>query len=163
MFQKKLSEYRIGASGALMDEYERALFELKFILQNVTEADYMRLADAQTENEDCRSIQTIVNHLVASGYYYSNYIRQQLSMNVPTVEPKQIVHSEINREFDRMLAYTIEIFDGKWKAMDEKMEIVTIETRWGMIYTIDQLLEHAIVHALKHRRQIEKFILKFAV
>ncbi|HEY5122872.1 MAG TPA: hypothetical protein VIK14_03975, partial [Ignavibacteria bacterium] len=31
---------------------------------------------------------------------------------------------------------------------------------WGQQYDIEQLLEHAIVHILRHRRQIENFIKK---
>ena len=35
-----------------------------------------------------------------------------------------------------------------------------IHVRWGQKYDIDQLFEHAIIHILRHRRQIEKFKLK---
>ena len=35
-----------------------------------------------------------------------------------------------------------------------------IKTRWGQLYDVDQLFEHAIVHVLRHRRQIERFIVK---
>jgi hypothetical protein len=41
------------------------------------------------------------------------------------------------------------------------METIFFKTRWGVDYNIDQLFEHAIVHVLRHRRQIEKFLLKF--
>jgi uncharacterized damage-inducible protein DinB len=33
-----------------------------------------------------------------------------------------------------------------------------IRSGWGVTYDAEQLLEHAIVHVLRHRRQIEKFI-----
>jgi len=29
---------------------------------------------------------------------------------------------------------------------------------WGQQYDIEQLLEHAIVHIMRHRRQVENFI-----
>lgn len=35
-----------------------------------------------------------------------------------------------------------------------------INVRWGQQYDPEQLMQHAIVHVLKHRRQIEKFNLK---
>ena len=34
---------------------------------------------------------------------------------------------------------------------------------WGQLFDIDQLFEHAIVHILRHRRQIERFLLKLRV
>jgi hypothetical protein len=33
-----------------------------------------------------------------------------------------------------------------------------ILTHWGQVYDIDQMMEHAIVHVLKHRRQIQRFL-----
>ncbi len=159
MLKKSLEDYRTGAVGSLMDEYERAAFELKSILQNVREADYSRIVEG--ESEHCRSIQIIMNHVVRAGYGYSKYIRDALSMEALPVEDKQIPQSKIGSEIDKMLAYTAEIFEGRSKTMDEEMETVYFKTRWEVTYNIDQLFEHAIVHILRHRRQIEKFLLKF--
>jgi len=39
---------------------------------------------------------------------------------------------------------------------EEEMMGVTIDSRWGQRYDLEQLLEHAIVHVLRHRRQIER-------
>ena len=161
LLAKALKDYRQGAAGSIIDEYERAAFELKFIVQNVSEEDYTRIADAETKNEDCRSIQTIMKHVVRSGYFYANYIREPLLMNCLPVESKQIEHRKVGDEIDKMLAYTIEIFDGRWQTMDEQMMKVMINARWGIAYNIDQMLEHAIVHVLRYRRQIDKFLLKF--
>ena len=152
--------YRKGASGSLMDEYERAAFELKSIVQNISEESYTRISDAETENEDCRSIETITNHVIRSGFSYANYIRESLLMNFVPVEHKPIAHAEVGNEIDRMLAYTVEIFEGRWETMDDEMINSVINARWGVTYNIDQLFEHAIVHVLRHRRQIEKFIIK---
>jgi hypothetical protein len=33
-------------------------------------------------------------------------------------------------------------------------------TGWGQHYDIEQMMEHAIVHVLRHRRQVEKFVEK---
>lgn len=161
LLKKGLNDYRKGAIGALIDEYERAALEVKTIVQSVSEENYICIADAETQNEDCRSIQTIVSHVIRAGFSYANYIRESLSMTGSPVEDKKITYLEISSEMDRMLAYTVEIFDGKWEIMDEQITNSIITARWGVIYNIDQLLEHAIVHVLKHRRQIEKFLLKF--
>lgn len=60
-----------------------------------------------------------------------------------------------------MITYTAEIFEGERRLTDDEMQNVYFKTRWCVNYNIDQLLEHAIVHILRHRRQIEKFTLKF--
>ncbi|MEP6900963.1 MAG: DinB family protein [Actinomycetota bacterium] len=159
LIKKALEDYRQGAVGSLMDEYERAAFELKSLIKNVGAEDYTRIV--RGESAHCHSIEVIMNHVVRAGYGYSKYIRDALSMNALPVEDKQIPHAEIGGEIDKMLAYTAEIFDGRRQMTDEEMENVYFKTRWEVIYNIDQLFEHAIVHILRHRRQIEKFLLKF--
>lgn len=157
--QKSLEDYRPGAIGSLLDEYERATLYLKRVLQSVSEEDYKRVADAETENEDCRSIETIMNHVVRAGYFYIKYIRESLSMDISPVENNKFEKKEIANELDSVIAETVAIFDGNWDEINEKMTSVYIDAGWGVRYNIDQMMEHAIVHALRHRRQIEKFIL----
>lgn len=159
MLEKSLEDYRKGAIGSLLDEYEKALSELKSVLQKTSEASYSRLVEG--EDDHCRSIQMIMNHVVRAGYGYSKYIRDALSMDANTVEDKQIPQTEIANELDKMFAYTAAIFEGERKITDEEMNDLYFKTRWCESYNIDQLLEHAIVHILRHRRQIEKFLLKF--
>ena len=157
--EKSLENYRKGAIGSLLDEYEKALSELMSVLQKASADDYTRIVEG--EDEHCRSIQVIMHHVVRAGYGYSKYIRDALSMGVNTVEDKQIPKAEIGAEIDKMFAYTAAIFEGERAVTDEEMNELFFKTRWGVNYNIDQLLEHAIVHVLRHRRQIQKFILKF--
>lgn len=159
LLKKTLEDYRKGAIGSLMDEYERAAFELKSIVKSVGETDYTRIVEG--ESEHCHSIQVIMNHVVRAGYGYSKYIRDALAINALPVEDRQIPQAEIGGEIDKMLAYTAEIFEVERQITDEEIENVFFKTRWEITYNIDQLFEHAIVHILRHRRQIEKFLLKF--
>ena len=159
MLKKNLEDYRKGATGALMDEYEKAAFELKDVLENVGADDYTRIVEG--ESKHCHSIGVIMNHVIRAGYGYSNYIRDALSIDALPVKDRQIPQAEIGGEIDKMLAYTAEIFDGERRITDEEMENVYFKTRWEVRYNIDQLFEHAIVHILRHRRQIQKFLLQF--
>ncbi len=60
-------------------------------------------------------------------------------------------------EFDSMLAYNVATLDGKWEMPDNQIEAVSMTVHWGPTYDVEQLLEHAIVHILRHRRQIDKW------
>jgi uncharacterized damage-inducible protein DinB len=155
--EKSVEQYRKGAIGSLLDEYEKALFELKAVLRNVSETNYARVVEGEAAH--CCSIQVITNHVVRAGYGYSKYIRDSLSIDALPIEDKQIPQTEIEAEIDKMLAYTAAIFEGDRQITDEEMEEIFFKTRWGVDYNIDQLLEHAIVHILRHRRQIQKFLL----
>lgn len=157
--KKSLEDYRKGAIGALLDEYERAFFELKAIVENVGEDYYNCIADAETQDEDCRSMETIMNHVIRAGYGYAKYMRDALSMESSPVEARKIPHAKIGEEIKILLAHTAAIFEGERQITDEEMNEIFFKTRWGVMFNIDQLFEHAIVHALKHRRQIEKFLI----
>ena len=150
-------KYRRGAIGALMDEYERAAEEFKDLVDKISEQEYIKIVDAETKDDDCRSVQTIVSHVINSGYGYANYIRDWFG--IPKNSPERRMHSQKDFlvEFNKMLDYASETLADKWEFSDEEIQKVKMIVRWGPQYDLEQLLEHAVVHILRHRRQIEKF------
>ena len=150
--------YRKGGIGAVMDEYERAAADLKNLIGNISETDFVKIVDPETKDEDCRSVQTIVSHVTNSGYGYANYIRDWFSIPKSSPERRLISQNDFSMELDKMLAYTSETLQDKWEFTDEEIMKVKMIVRWGPQYDLEQLLEHAVVHILRHRRQIEKFI-----
>lgn len=150
---------RIGAKGALLDEYERAILELKKVINDITPDELAYTVDRNTANSDCRSIKSILGHVISSGYSYANYIRKLKKVSVNEF-PKNLRNNiaEYNIDFSEMLLYNIETFNNFNEEDIEQFENEKkILTRWGQVYDIEQLLEHAIVHILRHRRQIENF------
>lgn len=150
--------YRSGAIGALMDEYERAAWELRDLIERIPEDDFARIVDSQTKDEDCRSVQTIMSHVVRSGYGYADYIREQLSIASSRPQPRLLSRRESLEQLEAALRYTAETLEDRWEMSAEEISGIVIKSRWGAIYDAEGLLEHAIVHLLRHRRQIEKFI-----
>jgi uncharacterized damage-inducible protein DinB len=68
---------------------------------------------------------------------------------------------DYNNALSDILNYTIQLIDDYPKMnLEESDNIKKLTTRWGQMYNIEQLLEHAIVHVLRHRRQIERFLLQ---
>lgn len=149
--------YRKGAIGALMDEYERAAEEFKNLIEKISESDFVKIVDVETKDDDCHSVQTIVSHVTNSGYGYANYIRDWFSIPKKSPERRMLSQKDFLIEFGKMFNYTSETLDGKWEFADEEIQKVKMIMRWGPHYDLEQLLEHAIVHILRHRRQIEKF------
>jgi uncharacterized damage-inducible protein DinB len=150
--------YREGAIGALMDEYERASIELDAIIERLSQSEFEKILDPHTEDEDCRSVQTIINHVIRSGYGYANSIRRatnqtELKPNFQTTNPKEaLIH------FDKMLKYTEETLEGKWKMTYDEMFYTEVIASDGTKSNLEARLEHAIVHILRHRRQLEKLL-----
>jgi len=64
----------------------------------------------------------------------------------------------VPEEIRKMIDYTIETLDSKWNMSEQEATEVKMQVRWGPTYDFEQLFEHAIVHVLRHRRQIERFL-----
>jgi len=151
------TNYRKGGIGAVMDEYERAASELENLIGNISDSDFIKIVDTETKDDDCRSVQTIVSHVTNSGFGYANYIRDWFEIPKSSPDRKLLTRDEFNSRFNDMLAYTSETLEGKWEYNDEEIQKVKMIVRWGPQYDLEQLLEHAVLHIMRHRRQIEKF------
>jgi uncharacterized damage-inducible protein DinB len=141
-----------------MDEYERAASELTRLVEQIPDEDFVRVVDSETKDEDCRSVQTIMSHVVRAGYGYADYIREQLSTASTRPQPTLLAREESLEQLGAAVQYTIETLEGRWEMTGEEISAIVIHSRWGAIYDAEGLLEHAIVHLLRHRRQIEKFM-----
>jgi uncharacterized damage-inducible protein DinB len=155
--------YREGPVGALMDEYERAASELARLVERIPDDDFARVVDSQTADDDCRSVQTIMSHVVGAAYGYADYIREQFSIASARPERRLLSRRESIAQLGAALEYTAETLEGRWEMSDEEISGMTIRSSWGVVYDLEQLLEHAVVHILRHRRQVEKFIARGVV
>ncbi len=151
-----------GAVNALLDEYAKAIAALQAVLQPIDELQLASIADAETGNPDCRSIQTVLAHVVRSGFSYCVYIRN--SRGLDDIRPEKIPRisaAEYIHDLDRVMVYTRETFTD---IVDEELEVFDVDkkmhTTWEQDYDIEQMMEHAIVHILRHRRQVERFLLR---
>lgn len=162
MNQKK--EFRNnGAIGALLDEYEKALNELIETINDISEKELAKIIDFETDDEDCRSIQSVLAHVVQSGYTYAIEVKKWLGEKVD-YRNKILLKTvkEYQLALNQMFNFTETLFNDypnlKLTEFDEKQKI---KVRWGQAFDIEQLMQHAIVHILRHRRQIEIFKSKF--
>ncbi len=151
-----------GAIGAMLDEYERSIAHLKDTIANLSSEKMAVIVDHQTTDPDCKSIQTVLSHVVSSGYTYVIAIRKHMGeeldyKNIPLLNSVK----DYNVALDEMFQSNVLLFeDYPDMQIEEHENNRKIKVRWGQYYDAEQLLEHAIVHILRHRRQIEKFIRK---
>ena len=60
---------------------------------------------------------------------------------------------------DKMFQYTVDTFEDKWLLTDDDLLNTIIKTSWTT-YDLEAIIEHSIVHILRHRLQIEKLLIK---
>ena len=153
-----------GAIGALLDEYEKAITELISEISPLSEKELLTILDHETEDEDCRSIQSILNHVLRAGYYYCvatrNHLGEEVEMKTFPLYNSVKAYSKALTE---MFQYNNDMFNSiDNNQLEEKTTEKKIHAQWGQTYDIEQMYEHAIVHILRHRRQIERFKIKLA-
>ena len=149
---------RKGAFGAIMDEYERAAADLEQLLKGMTEEQYTRAANPGSPDPDCVSVQALMNHVVESGYAYANQARKVFGMPADEMEFPLFGLSEAVPRLQAMLKHTVATLEGRWEMTWEQQKEFRFETPSGNRITIELLMEHGIVHVLRHRRQIEKYL-----
>ncbi|HEY4756703.1 MAG TPA: DinB family protein [Ignavibacteriaceae bacterium] len=151
-----------GGLGAILDVYKKASEEFISVLGNVSSDDFVKIVDAKTSDEDCRSIQTITRHVIRSGYGYANYILNALNIFVDTTDANKMkieTSEDASNEIRKMLKFNIHnLYEVNREKVEANMFSIKFTTRWKEEFNFEQILEHAIVHVLRHRRQVEKFI-----
>lgn len=152
------------ATQALLDEYQKSIRELIFVIHNISDQQLCKIVDHETQDQECRSIQTILTHVIASGYSYTVYIEHSIGIHSTRPEPK--IFETINpyiTALTAMFEYCVQCFKLHPNVVIEEHDPLNkINVKWGQQYDIEQLMEHAIVHILRHRRQIEHFIFKLS-
>lgn len=149
---------RQGAVGALLDIYEQAILDLKNVIKDIPDNVFIKIIDEKTTDEDCKSIQTILSHVVSSGYSYATSIHNMKGHNAK--RPEKVFHLTIDEylnDLTNVFIFTENVFS---EVKDDELEqcdnSLKIKTGWRQSYDIEQLTEHAIVHILRHKRQIER-------
>jgi len=150
--------YRSGALGAMVDEYQRAARDLADLVGPLRQIAYTQMRDAATADENCRTIRSVVEHVVRAGYRYVGYLRTALQVSFEAPDFTVETPLDATLELNTLANWTAETFDGLWDMDYQAMEAVRIAARWGPVYDLEQMMEHAIVHLLRHRRQIERFL-----
>ena len=103
---------RVGSKGALLDEYEKAILELQSVIAEISPKKLTYPVDRKTTDANCISVQTILAHVISSGYSYANYIRKL--QHAAFIQKDKVIRNSINeynQDFSEMFLYTIETFN----------------------------------------------------
>ncbi|MCX7834999.1 MAG: DinB family protein [bacterium] len=151
---EKLSEYKYRGARALVILHERELYSLYEIWKK---AKFLNIAPPITDDPDYESIDTLLLHIFRSARGYLQWIAEKLSWNEPTLPPipKENELDEMALEF---LKHLNETYQDILSELTEDDSEKVFKSKWGIEYSIEAMLEHAVVHPMRHRFQIEEWI-----
>lgn len=144
---------RTGPMGALMDEYERALKDLIKVVNPLNQINYPK----EFISDRFNSFQSVITHVLNAGFHYSNDIRDVFDKKKKDYSPYIKNIENVETGLLKMFDYMLETVEDLMSMPENEFGRHLIPVEWNQEYDIEQLIEHAIVHILRHRRQLEKF------
>jgi hypothetical protein len=128
---------------------------LQSFLQTWKEAKKNNLPLPKTDNPDYKSLETLLYHVFRAARGYMTWMCEKLNLSDPEIKPipKPDV---IEKEADEYLVHLLE----KWRTPlaevpIDKFEYGTYTSRWGTDYCIDAMMEHAVMHPIRHEFQLK--------
>jgi len=157
---ERFKRTRNGALGAVMDLYEEETeFLFQTIKEKVKDSQWSVIVDKDTEDEDCRSIQTICQHIVGAAFYYVDLMKKGEDKEYEIKHEPILLDSReaFEPKLREALAQQTDLYEGRWDLSDDDIEKIVIKTGWGNTLDPETLMEHAVLHIMRHHRQILKF------
>jgi uncharacterized damage-inducible protein DinB len=149
--------HRKNAVNAILNIYKQVIQSLKHVIKDIPDHKLIVVTYPESTN-GCESLQAILSHVIHSGFGYATSIHNSRGNQLN--RPEKSFHLTIKEYLEGlsdMYNYTEKIF---LEITDEELEkhdpTKKIMTNWGQLYDIEQLMEHAITHVMRHQRQIEQ-------
>jgi hypothetical protein len=150
---------RSGPFGALMDEYARAADDYCRVVQTF---DAQRFTAVRASDDpNTVSPRAICAHVCGAAYRYAYYIRkargqdhvERYLMDESRIESPQAVRGLLAEG----ILLTEETVEPLRLMTEAEIQALSFTVRWGPRYDPEMMLEHAVCHLLRHRRQLERW------
>jgi hypothetical protein len=145
--------------GALMDEYARAAEDFCRVVETF---DLLRFdAERPSNNPNTISPRAICLHVIGAAHRYAQYIRKALGVEFVEryeADPARL-HSprDVRGLLTDGIVLTEQTVEPLLKATEQEIQALSFAVRWGPRYDPEMILEHAVCHLLRHRRQLERW------
>jgi len=150
---------RAGPFGSLLDEYARAALDFCRVVEGFDAARFAAVRESR--NANTVSPHAICAHVCGAAHRYAHYIRK--ARGVDFIERYELDPSAIGSPRDvrprltEGIRFTEETLEPLMHATEQEILQLTFVVRWGPRYDPEMLMEHAVCHLLRHRRQLERW------
>ncbi|MDR3667929.1 MAG: hypothetical protein P4L35_13890 [Ignavibacteriaceae bacterium] len=112
----------------------------------------------ETEDEDYQSLETILFHVLRASMRYMVWICSKLNLSDPQIDPPPPL-SEIQLKSGEYLKHLLK----RWRLplVDVPEDLffgTSYKSNWGDEFCIDAMLEHAVMHPIRHEFQLKNLI-----
>lgn len=148
-------QYKYGGARALVLLHER---HMRAYLDTWKKAAVEKVALPPTSDPDYVSLTALLRHVLNSCRGYLTWICEKLELPDPAIDPTPEVAS-IETKADIYLEHLLE----KWRLPlrdipEERFFDKSYTARWGADYCIEAMLEHAVMHPIRHEFQLRNLL-----
>jgi len=151
----QLENYRYRGARALVLLHEQHLREF---VETWRRFQTSGLALPTTSDPAYRSNRHLLRHILEAARSYMVWMCEKLNLPDPEIRPAPS-ESEIEAQADEFLTHLLE----KWRIPlaglpEEVFDNPTYPSRWNVHYCIDAMLEHAVMHPIRHTFQLRELM-----
>ena len=136
--------------------HERYLREFVDIWRGAKQAG-LRLP--MVDDPDYESLDHLLRHVLRAARGYMTWMCEELGLPDPEIRSTPGVDN-IEEEADQYLDHVLEQWRIPLAEVPEQQFEVTYKSRWGMDYSIDAMMEHAVMHPIRHTFQLKELLKK---
>ena len=104
--------------------------------------------------EHMSSLAAMLRHVLGAARHYMVWICENLLLPTPAIDP---VPDDVEERLDAYLEHQLAGWDGPLYDLDEKTaDRAMFDSSWGVAYCIDAMLEHAVMHPIRHTLQLRR-------
>ncbi|MBI4915131.1 MAG: hypothetical protein HY825_04730 [Acidobacteria bacterium] len=151
---RDLQDYRWRGARALVLIHEQSMREFLPVWR---EAVRWGVRLPTTDDPDYASFPTLLHHVFRASRGYMTWLCEKLELPDPRIEPAPPAEV-VERDADRYLEHLLERWRTSLAGVDEARLQPIFKTRWGADISGESMLEHAVVHPLRHRFQLEELM-----
>jgi len=149
-----LANYRCRGARALVLLHEKALRALLPVWRRAKAADVQL---PRTKDPNYASLESLLHHALGAARGYMTWLCENLGLPDPGIDPAPEA-SSVEQAAERYIEHLV----GRWRLPLADVEEARLEaihkTRWGEEMSLEGMLEHAVVHPMRHRFQLEELL-----
>ena len=151
-----LQHYKYRGARALVilhDRYMRAF------LDTWSKAKELNIALPKTEDSDYQSLEHLLHHVLRAARGYMVWMCEKLELPDPEISATPPLE-HVQAEAEQYLEHVLEKWREPLASVPEERYEESFPSRWKTPYSIDAMLEHAVMHPIRHIFQLQELMAK---
>ncbi len=123
------------------------------------EAKQVELRLPQVEDRDYESLEHVLRHVLRAARGYMTWMCDVLNLPDPEIRSTPEVE-QIEAEAEQYVDHVLEQWRSPLADVPEPQFEINYKARWGTEYSVDAMMEHAVMHPIRHTFQLKELMKK---